>query len=592
MNSDREFVDSIFPFRDSVLPSQGTKPVPISIKYTETVVGDTPRIQLTSPFEAKDAIKLSMVARWEERRKVWTIPYTRLALRKVVDSIAKRHPGATQTFDSAIEAMLKKPICVGEIKVSEFPNAVFPPWDHQKIGSSMIGELEGCMLAWDMGSGKTKGVYDAIIQYGMRFIFIACPTSVISVWRKQFFIHMPESMRASTTLLALDSGQSIERRATMVRDAYEQMKHDKDARLIVVINYEAAWRESFAKVVRTIPWDLAVADESHRIANHTTRSCKFMAGVIAPVAKHRVCLSGTPLGNGPIDAFGQFMFAEPALFGQSLTRFRSEYCVMGGYEGRQVIDYRNMDAFRATMATITSRVKLSDVVQLPEFTDEEVVVEMGAEGRKMYADLRENFIAMHSEGVITASNAISKLLRLQQMTSGYAMVSNDDDETKCVEVDKSKSEALKDIIEAAPKDEPIVVFCRFVRDIREVHRVSSESGRSSFEISGAGNQQSAWEAECDLGMGPVIAVQIQAGGVGIDLTKSRYCVYYSLGFSLSDYQQSRARVHRPGQKRGVFYYHLIVPGTVDRIIYQALKDKRKVVDAVIEELTSKPANMQ
>ena len=586
--NDFEFLNSILPHRDSVLPDVGKEKMPISIKYTETVVGDTPRIQLASPFEAKDAIKVSLVARWEDRRKVWTIPYTRMALRRIVDSIEKRHPGATQTFDPPIKEMLSKPIRADQIKIGTFNNAVFPPWDHQRIGSSMIGELEGCMLAWDMGSGKTKGVYDAIIEYGLRFVFIACPTSVISVWRKQFYIHMPESMRETTTMLALDSGASIDRRATMLRDAYEQMKHDKNRRLIVAINYEAAWREGFAKVVRTIPWDLAVADESHRIANHTTRACKFMAGVLAPAAKRRVCLSGTPLGNGPIDAFGQFMFAEPALFGQSLTRFRSEYCVMGGYEGRQVIDYRNMDMFKARMGTITSRVKLSDVVQLPEFVDEEVPVEMGAEGRQMYADLRENFIALHKEGAITASNAISKLLRLQQMTSGYAMVTDDEDETRCVEVDRGKSDALKDIIDAASKDEPIVVFCRFVRDIREVHRVSAELDRPSFEISGAGNQQSLWEADCELGRGPVIAVQIQAGGVGIDLTKARYCVYYSLGFSLSDYQQSRARVHRPGQKRGVFYYHLIAPGTVDRIIYQALRDKRKVVDAVIEELTANP----
>lgn len=556
------------------------------IKYSRTVVGDTPRIQLASPFEAKDAIKLSLVARWEDKRKVWTVPFTRLGIKKVTESIAKRHPGVTQIFEPDIEKLLSLPTSIDQIKPREFPRAVFPPWDHQKVGSSMIGELEGCMLAWDMGSGKTKGVYDAIIEYGLRFTFICCPTSVVSVWKKQFFIHVPEKIRSLTTLLALDGEHGVDKRATMIRDAYERMQSDNERNLIVVINFEAAWREAIAKVVRTIKWDLAVADESHRISNHTTRICKFMSQVLAPVSRRRVCLSGTPMGNGPIDAFGQFQFAEPALFGQSLTRFRAEYCVMGGYEGRQVLDYRNLDDFRARMGSITSRVRLQDVVQLPEYTDEEVVVEMCAEGRKMYADLRENFIAMHEEGVITATNALSKLLRLQQMTSGYAMLTDDDDETKAVEVDKGKSQALSDIIDAAPKDEPIVVFCRFVRDIKEVHRVSSELGRSSFEISGAGNQQSMWEAECDLGRGPVIAVQIQAGGVGIDLTKSRYCVYYSLGFSLTDYQQSRARVHRPGQKRGVFYYHLIVPGTVDRIVYTALRDKRKVVDAVIEELTS------
>lgn len=575
------------PFRDSVLLSgYHSESISMVIRYTSTVVGDTPRIQISSPYEAKDAIKESLVARWEDKRKVWTVPFTRLGIKKVSQSIARRHPNAVQEYAPEIDKMRHLPTDINGTPLGKFEQAVLPPWDHQRIGSSMVGELEGCMLAWDMGAGKTKGVFDAIVHYSMRLCIVCCPTSVVSVWRKQFSIHVPESHRAAITLLSLDGESSVDRRAQMLRDTYERIKDDPNKSLIAVINYEAAWRESFIKVVRTIKWDLAVADESHRIANHTTRVCKFMAGVLAPISKHRVCLSGTPLGNGPIDAFGQFMFSEPALFGQSLTRFRSEYCVMGGFEGRQIIDYRNIDDFKAKMGSITSRVKLSDVVQLPEYTDEEVLIEMGAEGRKMYADLRENFIALHTKGEIVASNAITKLLRLQQMTSGYAMLTDDNQETSCVEIDKGKSTALSDILDAAPKDEPVVVFCRFIRDIREVHRVSAELGRPSYEISGAGNQQALWESECDIGHGPVIAVQIQAGGVGIDLTKARYCVYYSLGFSLTDYQQSRARVHRPGQKRGVYYYHLIVPGTVDRVVYSALRDKRKVVDAVIENLAS------
>lgn len=573
-------------YRDTILPSPRERDMPMLIRYTHTVVGDTPRVQIGSPFEAKDAIKASMVARWEEKRKVWTVPFTRLSMKRVTSSIAKRHPGATQQFDPAVEHLMNGPTEIKDVPLGRFERAVFPPWDHQRLGSSMIGSLEGCLLAWDMGSGKTKGVYDAFIEYAMRFVFVGCPTSVVSVWRKQFGMHVPEDIRNLTTFLALDGSSTVERRATAIRDAYERIKNDPTRRLFVAINFEAAWREAIAKVIRTIPWDLAVADECHRIANHTTRICKFMTQVLAPVSKRRVGLSGTPMGNGPIDAFGQFQFIEPALFGQSLTRFRAEYCIMGGFEGRQVVDYRNLDQFKAIMGTITSRVRLQDVVQLPEYTDEEISVELGPEARRMYAELRENFISMHDEGVITAANAISKLLRLQQMTSGYAMLTDEDEEVHCQEIDRGKSDALNDIIDAAPKDEPIVVFCRFVRDIREVHRVAAECGRSSFEISGAGNQQSMWEADCDLGRGPVIAVQIQAGGVGIDLTKARYCVYYSLGFSLTDYQQSRARVHRPGQKRSVIYYHLIVPGTVDRVVYTALRDKRKVVDAVIEDLTS------
>jgi len=82
-------------------------------------------------------------------------------------------------------------------------------------------------------------------------------------------------------------------------------------------------------------------------------------------------------------------------------------------------------------------------------------------------------------------------------------------------------------------------------------------------------------------------VQIQSGGVGIDCTRAAYAFYYSLGFSLGDYDQSLARLRRPGQTRCVRYYHLVATGTVDEQVYAALRDRRTVIDAVMNKLTKK-----
>jgi len=81
----------------------------------------------------------------------------------------------------------------------------------------------------------------------------------------------------------------------------------------------------------------------------------------------------------------------------------------------------------------------------------------------------------------------------------------------------------------------------------------------------------------------VCGVQIAAGGEGIDLTRARYAVYYSMGFSLGQYQQSRARIHRPGQERSTMYLHILAANTIDTQVYRALKAKKQVVDAIIEE---------
>ncbi len=78
-------------------------------------------------------------------------------------------------------------------------------------------------------------------------------------------------------------------------------------------------------------------------------------------------------------------------------------------------------------------------------------------------------------------------------------------------------------------------------------------------------------------------VQYQAGNAGIDLTLSSYLIYYSFTFSLSEYQQSQARVYRPGQTRPVTVSHLILRDTLDEIILRALEEKRDLIDLVLSE---------
>ena len=81
----------------------------------------------------------------------------------------------------------------------------------------------------------------------------------------------------------------------------------------------------------------------------------------------------------------------------------------------------------------------------------------------------------------------------------------------------------------------------------------------------------------------MLAVQIQSGGLGIDLTAARTGIYYSLGFSLGDYLQSRARILRPGQQRGVHYIHIVGRNTVDEKVLKALERRQQVIETIIYE---------
>jgi SWI/SNF-related matrix-associated actin-dependent regulator 1 of chromatin subfamily A len=84
-----------------------------------------------------------------------------------------------------------------------------------------------------------------------------------------------------------------------------------------------------------------------------------------------------------------------------------------------------------------------------------------------------------------------------------------------------------------------------------------------------------------------MGVQYKSGGVGIDLTRAHYCVLFSPTYSLGDYDQSLARLDRPGQVSHVQFYHLVAKDTVDEVVYDALDKKRSVVESVLEALRTR-----
>jgi len=104
-----------------------------------------------------------------------------------------------------------------------------------------------------------------------------------------------------------------------------------------------------------------------------------------------------------------------------------------------------------------------------------------------------------------------------------------------------------------------------------------------MELSGRANDLAEWKAATG---GEVLAVQMRSGSVGIDLTRAHWCAYYSIGFSLGDYDQSLARVRRPGQIRDVVYYHFVARGLIDERVYTALANRRDVVAEVLNGLGS------
>lgn len=418
--------------------------------------------------------------------------------------------------------------------------------------------------------GKSAVTVAAALAWGCQRILISCPLSVVGVWPREFERHSSILWR----VIRLDRG-TVAEKAAATRLAMKEGGH-----LAVVINHESIWREPFRELARATPWDLLVVDESHRAKSPGGKLSRFLASLSH--VPRRLALTGTPLPHSPLDAYGQFRFLDSSVFGTSFVRFRSRYARMGGFGQHQVIGWQNMEEYDERLSRLAIRIKKAAAIDLPPELDVERRCQLEPEASRIYKQIERDFCALVSQGLVTASNALVQLLRLQQIAGGFLRVDESEDKpAETVSVSEAKTKLLADVLEDL--DEPVVVFARFVTDLGRIREVAEKLGRRYGEISGATKDgltpQATMREDVD-----VLGVQIQSGGVGIDLVRASTAIYYSHGWSLGDLLQSRARLHRPGQTRPVTYIHLLAERTVDEWLMKALANREELVETVLRRL--------
>ena len=528
------------------------------------------RIHARAPFAMKERLKAIAGARWAPDARAWTYPASPTIARQLAELLAGAHldPGVEELLTAGNLALAAQAHREAD-ELPAIPCTATRPWQHQLRAYHFAHDLQAWMLALDMGTGKSKVVVDLICSLGLRRVLVVCPLSVVPAWEKQVKLH---AGRPDVRVVLL--GNEVDGVRAKAQRAESELSRWSGP-VVLVINHESLWREPFGSWAMRQQWELVVVDESHRMKAPGGKLSMYLARLRDRAAR-RGCLTGTPMPHSPLDVYAQYRFLDPGIFGTSYQRFKMRYAQMGGYLNHQVVAYQNQDELAERFGSIAYRVKAGEVLDLPPFQHITRTCTLSHEEAKVYASLASELIAQVREGIVTASNALVKLLRLQQVCSGYVKL----DDGAEVLVGTTKRALLADVLEDLPQLEPVVVFCRFHHDLDTVASVAKEGGRTCVELSGRRNELARWQA----GGADVLAVQIQSGGVGIDLTRARYALYYSTSWSLGEFDQSLARVHRPGQERPVVYIHLLANGTVDEVVYEALETKRDAVEAVLQRL--------
>lgn len=435
-----------------------------------------------------------------------------------------------------------------------------------------------------MGCGKTLTAIATVgagYQMGkVKKVLIVAPTSVCAVWPKEF--HDYADFPYTVKVMLGDKKSRLKALDDLDKFPFQALK-------VAVINYESTWREDIFDRLLAYDADLIIADESQRIKTHDAAQSKAMHQ-LGDKARYKLILSGTPVQNEAVDIFSQYRFLDPSIFGQNFYAFRGRYCVMGGFNRKQIVQYRDLDTLIKKEHSIAYRVTKEEALDLPEQTFENRYITLSKKERTLYDRLRrDSFAELDGGGTITATTVLTKLLRLQQFTGGFLV---EDDAARPQLVSRGKLDALADILQdyVVEGKKKLVIFARFIPEVMEIIKLANDTigkhGMQTVAIYGDIKKELRGDIVQQFQTDPTTTVfvgQIDTAGTGITLTAADTCVYYSENFNYATYEQSLSRIHRIGQRHPCTYIHLVAEKTVDEMILKSLAAKEDLAKTIVDD---------
>lgn len=444
----------------------------------------------------------------------------------------------------------------------------FKPHDYQEYAIDFIKKNSISALLLDMGLGKTAVTLTAINDllfdsFEISKVLIIAPLRVArDTWSAE--IEKWEHLKYLTYSTVI--GTAEERIAALLRKAD-----------IYIIN-----RENIQWLVEEsdIPFDyqMIVIDELSSFKNHQTNRFKALMKV-RPKVKRIVGLTGTPSSNGLMDLYAEFRLLDMGeRLGRFIGQFRNTYFQPDKRNGMIVYSYKPLpgaeDAIYEKISDITISMRATDHLKMPELIMSEYTVEMSADEKEKYMELKKDLILELPDGEVIASNAASLSSKLSQMANGAIY----DDESNIVPIHERKLDALEDIVESA-NGKPILVAYWFKHDLERI-KERLHKLHIPFSTMDKSDSIQKW----NNGELPVALIHPASAGHGLNLQSGgNYLVWFGLTWSLELYQQTNARLYRQGQKSAtVVIQHIITKGTIDERILKALQDKDEIQTTLLE----------
>jgi superfamily II DNA or RNA helicase len=434
----------------------------------------------------------------------------------------------------------------------------------------LVAHQVGGILADDMGLGKTLQTIAHILREKTEGrltapALVVAPTSLLGNWRREIHRFAP-ALRVATL---------------RGNDRQAQWKH-LPRHDVGLITYGTLLRDE--DVARRQEFHLLILDEAQAIKNTRSLSRRVVVNLNA---RHRLCLTGTPIENHLGELWSLLDFLNPGLLGDE-NSFRERYAfpIERENNGERLAQLRSRVA-----PYLLRRIKEEVAKDLPPKTEILHAIELRGDQRDLYESLR---VAAHAEvrQVISdrgfASSAITildALMKLRQCCCDPLLLGERGAEVRESAKWTYFANLLDDQLAAGRR---VLVFSQFTRMLARMGRALRDKGVAYVELTGAtANRQKPIDA-FERGDANVFLISLKAGGAGINLTSADTVVHYDPWWNPAAQAQATDRAHRIGQRKPVFVHRLIVAGSVEEEMMRLQRRKQLLADGLLGAATAGP----
>jgi SNF2 family DNA or RNA helicase len=466
------------------------------------------------------------------------------------------------------------------------------PYKHQMEGVIYGLEHESFLLGDDQGLGKTKEIIDIAMcrkqTDGLKHCLIICGINGNKYnWADEVKIHSREdSWILGTRFTKRPPIKMIEGSTKDKMEDLNNIPHQ----FFWITNIETLRGGSFKekqgkRTVMRFPIaekiqelcdkgiiGMIAFDEAHKAKNPDSQQGKALLSIDCKGPK--IPMSGTFVLNNPLDLYLPLRWS--GFETHSFYAYKQHYCKMGGFGGKEIVGYKNLDELRSMVSKVMLRRVKGDVLDLPPKVHTIEWVDAYPEQKSLYKDVRDQ-VRDNIDKVKVHPDPLSEMLRLRQVTGYPGILSST--VTKSAKMDRME-ELVEDEVSVGGK---AIIFSNW-SEMTNVIRHKLKKYNPAYITGEVGSVQRMEEKDrfqndpnCKVMIGTIGAL-----GTGFTLTSAQLVIFVDEPWNRGIKDQAEDRAHRIGTRGTVRVVTILTRDTVDEGVYNLVQKKGKMADLLVD----------